>query len=118
MARLVGKNLKVTIDGSGVDYELGWSCDWNTELMRHRGATHAQTRKAIGETTRTGSFRCEADPSDSVQESLMDGAQTVTLRLYEVSGTSYQFEAIVWPGVAVERGGKSIRTFTFEETDT
>lgn len=115
MAQITGINLRVTVDGSTVNYATGWTMNVGADILRHRGASEAATTKYIGEQTRTGGFSVEADPDDSLQATLMSAVQKGELVLYEDDGTSYSLTAIISPGVAFNKRGRQMRAFSFED---
>lgn len=117
MSRHMGTEGAVSIDGDAVAYITGWQMSWNADILRHRGASEADSTKYVGESERTGSFACESDPSDSQHQSLLStGVQRVTLVLTEAAGVTHSFDAIITLSANVPRSGGATLGFSFEET--
>jgi len=114
MARYTGKNGRVQVDGTTINFSQGWTLDYAGVVLEHRGAGMSAPIRYIDWTDYSGSFNVEADDSDSTQTSILGDAAAVMLALREVSGTEHTVSAIIsGSGIATPRGGPVIRRYRF-----
>ncbi len=111
--RIIARNGGVLVNGLSVGGVLGWDMEIQAEIRSHRGASATSTTRYILEGQRSGSFSAEADPADTVQQSIVSGPQSVQLTLTETSGVSHTFTAIIMPAWQVDRRDRVVRSWRF-----
>jgi hypothetical protein len=117
MARLVGKNGSVKVDGSTIARLVSWEMTQQATYHDQYGASSKTPTTYVGPTRWSGSFEVEADPGDSTQSGLRSATPVLaTLQLREASGEGWSITAYVTGGISMRRAGKVVRRFSFRDT--
>jgi hypothetical protein len=116
MARSSGKHIKVKADGTTVGYIAAWEMSDDISTTSHFGAGQATPDTSVVSLRKRGSFTCESDPADSLQESLHEGVIIDELRLYETSTVYHVINnALITQSISADRAGKPVRVFSWIE---
>lgn len=119
MARLTGKHIRIKADGTTVGYNTGWTLDDDISTTSHYGTGFARPAIDVGYVRKSGSFTCEADPSDALQESLKEGAIVDSLEMYLDNSTFLTAgNVMITQSISASRGGKIVRTFSWVEVES